>query len=906
MAKKEAAAAPNEGKIEPLNIADEMRESYLTYAMSVIVSRALPDVRDGLKPSQRRVLVAMNDLNLGPGSKHRKCAKICGDTSGNYHPHGESVVYPTLVRMGQDFNTRYMLVDPQGNFGTIDGDPPAAMRYTEARMTRVATDMMEDLDKDTVDFVDNFEGTRQEPTVLPGKFPNLLCNGSGGIAVGMATSMPPHNAGEICDAITTLLDRPDCSVDDLMKHVKGPDFPTGGIICGRAPIVEAYRTGRGIVTVRGKVEIEQAEHGKANLVVTEIPYQVNKLALIERIADLVRAGSITGVNDIRDYSKKDIRLVIEVKRGDDPNIVLNQLFKHTQLQQSFSIINIAIVEGKPQTLNLKQLCEAYRDHRKVVIVRRTRWLLNKAKARQHIVIGLLLALTKLDEIIKLIRSSKDPAEAREKLMALKFARKVKTDGGQVIEDNETLTRAQADAILAMTLSRLTGLERDKLEDEYKALVAEIADLMDILAREQRVIDIIKTDLAEMKERHGDDRRTQIQAKGVEDFDITDLIPNEDVVVTLSNEGYIKRVPLEEYRRQNRGGTGSVGAKSKEGDFIEHFFLASTHDYLLVFTTLGKLFWLKVYDIPEFSKQAKGRALVNLVALSSVERVSACIRVSEFKEDRFLLFATSQGMVKRTALDAYSNVRAAGIKAIKLNEGDRLIDVMETGGSDEVVLASRKGMAIRFPEQEVRAMGRDAAGVIGMNLEDGDEVVSMAVVNRKASLITVCENGFGKRTSYDEYRLQHRGGVGLINVKMTERNGLVVAAKSIFAGDEIMLMTRQGVVLRTTVTVESMREIGRATQGVRLMKVGDDDAIVSVVKIMNEGEALGDAEAAQAPPPAKPGEKAEPSPRAKRGVEDALKAADDAMKRVQDALQQPPASGRQKKTPEPGKDKDSGK
>ncbi|MCG3184644.1 MAG: DNA gyrase subunit A [Planctomycetes bacterium] len=847
MAKKEPAATtpPSDGRIEPLNIADEMRESYLTYAMSVIVSRALPDVRDGLKPSQRRVLVAMHDLNLGATAKHRKCAKICGDTSGNYHPHGESVVYPTLVRMGQDFNTRYMLVDPQGNFGTIDGDPPAAMRYTEARMTRAATDMLEDLDKDTVDFIDNFEGTRKEPTVLPGKFPNLLCNGTAGIAVGMATSMAPHNVNEICDAITHVVDNPECSIDDLCKIVKGPDFPTGGVICGVKPIREAYKTGRSIVTVRGRVEIEQGDHGKTNLVITEIPYQVNKAALIDRIAGLVRAGSITGVNDINDYSKKDIRLVVEVKRGDDPNIVLNQLYKHTQLQQSFSIINIAIVEGRPHTLNLKQLCEAYRDHRKEVILRRTRWLLNKARARQHIVIGLLLALTKMDEIIKLIRASKDVNEAREKLMALKFPKKVKTEGGHTIEGNETLTRAQADAILAMTLSKLTGLERDKLEEEYAALLAEIADLMDILAREARVLAIIKDDLADVKKRHGDERRTEIQAAGAEEFDITDLIPDEQMVVTISAEGYIKRVPLEAYRRQRRGGMGSTGSKAKEGDYVEHFFIASTHDYLLVFTSLGKLLWLKVYDIPEFSKTAKGRALVNLLNISQVEKVSACIKVRNFDTGQKLLFVTAEGTVKKTELEEYSNVTKKGIRAIKLNEGDRLIDVLLTNGSDEIVLVTRNGYSIRFNETDARTMGRVAAGVRGIDLRDGDIVVGAAVVNRNASFLSICSKGYGKRSSFDDYRIQSRGGKGIINYKINDKTGHVVSAKSIFEGDEIMLMTRGGVVLRTAVTEDSLREIGRATQGVRMMRVEDGDEITSVVKIMNEEEAFEKADQAEA-------------------------------------------------------------
>ncbi|MCL4731789.1 MAG: DNA gyrase subunit A, partial [Planctomycetes bacterium] len=562
----------------------------------------------------------------------------------------------------------------------------------------------------------------------------------------------------------------------------------------------------------------------------------------ERMAELVKTEAITGVSEIKDYSKKDIRLVVEVKRGDDPNIVLNQLYKHTQLQQSFSIINIAIVEGKPQTLNLKQLCEAYRDHRKAVIIRRTRWLLNKARQRQHVVIGLLLALSKLDEIIKLIRASKDVPEAREKLMALKFAKKVKTEGGLVIEDNETLTRIQADAILAMTLSRLTGLERDKLEEEYKALAAEIADLTDILARDRRVLDLIKADLKEMKEKHGDERRTEIQAAGVEEFDITQLIPDEQMVVTLSAEGYIKRVPLEAYRRQNRGGTGSVGSGAKEGDFVEHFFIASTHDYLLVFTSLGKLLWLKVYDIPEFSKQAKGRALINLLNISSVEKVSACIKVRKFDTGQNLLFVTSEGTVKKTALEEYSNVTRKGIRAINLREGHRLIDVLLTNGGDEIVIVTRDGYSIRFHETDARTMGRVAAGVRGIDLREGDQVVGAAVVNRNASFLSVCAKGYGKRSSFEEYRIQSRGGKGIINYKITDKTGHVVAAKSIFEGDEVMLMTRQGVVLRTRITEESMREIGRATQGVRMMKVADDDEVTSVIKIMNDDEAFEKAEA----------------------------------------------------------------
>jgi DNA gyrase subunit A len=655
--------------------------------------------------------------------------------------------------------------------------------------------------------------------------------------------MPPHNVNEVCDAIVSLIDNPEVTVDDLMKHVKGPDFPTGGIIHGRKAIADAYRTGRGILTVRGKLEIDEVEHGKTHITITEIPYQVNKTALIERIAQLVRDGAITGVNDIKDYSKKDIRVVVEVKRGDDPNIVLNQLYKHTQLQTSFSVINIAIVEGKPQTLDLKQLCEAYRDHRKDVILRRTRWLLNKARARQHIVIGLVAALDIIDQIIKLIRGSASVDEAREKLMALKLKHNWPKKIAEQLELSPTFTRAQADAILAMTLSKLTGLEREKLNEEFNKLLEEIADLRDILAREARVLAMIKADLEDIKKRHGDERRTEILAGGVEDFDITDLIPDEQMVVTLSAEGYIKRVPLESYRRQHRGGTGSVGSRAKEGDFVEHFFIASTHDYLLVFTSLGKLHWLKVYDIPEFSKQAKGRALVNLLSISTVEKVSACIKVREFDSGQNLMFVTQGGTVKKTELGAYSNITKKGIRAIKLNEGDRLIDVMLTRGNDEIVLVTRNGYSIRFYETDARNMGRVAAGVRGINLRKDDAVVGAAVLNKRASFLSVCSKGYGKRSSFEDYRIQSRGGKGIINYKINDKTGHVVAGKSVFEGDEVMLITRQGVVLRTAVTEGSLREIGRATQGVRMMRVEDGDEVSSVVKIMTEAEAFAKAEQA---------------------------------------------------------------
>lgn len=835
--------APAE-KILPRLIQDDMRESYLTYAMSVIVSRALPDVRDGLKPSQRRILVAMNDLNLGPASKYRKCAKISGDTSGNYHPHGDQVIYPTLVRMAQPFNTRYPLVDGQGNFGTVDGDPPAAQRYTEARMTRATMDLLEDLDKDTVDYVDNYDGSRQEPTVLPAKFPNLLVNGASGIAVGMATSMPPHNVTEVCDAIIALIKKPEITIDELLKIVPGPDFPTGGIICGRKGIVDSYRTGRGIVTVRGRAEIEQTKGGRQEIIISEIPYQVNKTQMIEKIATLVKEEKITGISDIQDHSnRKGMRIVVEVKRDEDARILLNNLYKHTQLQSSFSIINIALVKGRPETLNIKQLMELWLEHRIEVIRRRSIFLLNRAEKRAHILEGLIKALGHLDLVIKLIREAPDTESARRSLMANVKA-KVKIDEkGEAISvkvskggDADFLTREQADAILEMRLARLTGLERQKLDDEYLAVMNEIKDLKDILARGERVLQIITEDLESMKRRHGDARRTAIEAD-VGDFSVEDLIPDEEMIVTISHEGYIKRTPLDQYRSQGRGGRGASGGKTKDGDGIAHFFVASTHDYLLVFTTLGKLFWLKVYDIPEFSRNSRGRAIVNLLNISSIERVAACIQVRDFAEGRNLLFATAAGLVKKTALTAYANVMKKGIRAIKLNEGDRLIDVVQTGGDDEIVLATRNGMAIRFYERDARRMGRVSAGVKGISLRTGDEVVDVAVVNRKGALLTVCAKGYGKRTSFDEYRTQKRGGKGLINIRVTDRNGPVAGAKSIFTGDELMLITSKGVVLRTPITQESMRAIGRATQGVRLMKVPEGDQIVSVVKVMNEDEAL---------------------------------------------------------------------
>ncbi len=830
-------------RVKDVLIEEEMRESYLRYAMSVIVARALPDVRDGLKPSQRRVLVAMNDLGIGPRAKHRKCAKIAGDTSGNYHPHGESVVYPTLVRLAQDFNMRYPLVDPQGNFGSLDGDPPAAMRYTEARMTQAAVDMMEDLDKDTVDFVPNFDETRFEPTVLPAKLPNLLVNGAQGIAVGMATSIPPHNVGEVGRAIVALIDKPDITVDELMEHITGPDFPTGAIICGRSAIQQAYRTGRGKLMVRARVRVEEPERrGKTVIIVDEIPYQVNKAELVKKIAELVNEGRLEGISDIRDESDKDtaVRVVIELKGSADPQIVLNQLFKHTQLQITFSVILIALVNGRPETLTLKELIEAYRDHRIVVIRRRTKHLLDRAEERLHIVEGLRIALEEIDKVIATIRAAKSPDAARASL-----------------ESELGLSERQAEAILQMQLRRLTGLEREKLEAERKELLDAIADYRDILARERRVLDIIKADVADVVKRYGDARRTEIQAGEAIDFADEDLIPEALMAVTVSHEGYIKSTPLSAYRSQHRGGKGIAAGATKEGDFMEVLFVANTHDSLLFFTSLGRVYSLKVYEIPEMSRTAKGRALVNVITLQDGESVTSFIPVRSFDE-RELVMVTERGVIKKVPLSAFASILKKGIIAISLDPGDRLIDVMPAGADQEIVLGTREGQAIRFEGQDVRAMGRVARGVRGIKLREGDRVVGMAVREPGATLLTVCEGGYGKRTDFDEYRGTARGGIGVINIKTSDRNGHVVGIMAVMDDEEIVMITKQGNLVRTKAGDISL--IGRATQGVKLMALEAGDRLVSVARcpkeeVSAEEEARAKAEseaakarAAAAPPP----------------------------------------------------------
>ena len=799
--------------IKELFIEEEMKDSYLSYAMSVIMSRALPDVRDGLKPSQRRILVAMNDLGLGPRSKSRKCAKIAGDTTGNYHPHGEQVVYPTLVRMAQDFNYRYPLIKGQGNFGSIDGDPPAAMRYTEARMTEVTMILMEDIERETVDYVPNYDDTRTEPSVLPSKFPNLLCNGCSGIAVGMATSIPPHNANEICDGITMVIDNPDVTIEELMNAIKGPDFPTGAMICGTQGIKDGYLTGRGTIIVRARAHTETSKSGRKSIVITEIPYQLNRDNILERMAELVKDDILKGISDIRNESDREgSRLVIDLKKGEDEEVVLNQLYKHTKLQDRFSIIMIGLINNRPETLNLKQMLVYYIEHRKVVIVRRTKYLLEKAQARAHILEGLMIALQNIDKIIKLIRSSESVESARQGLMS-KFS----------------LSEIQANAILDMKLQRLTGLEQGKIEEEYKKVCADIKEYQAILTSEKLVLNIIKKDVIEIKERFGDKRRTEIVG-AVTELNMEDLIAEENVVVTISHEGYIKRSLLASYRKQHRGGKGVTGAETKEGDFIEHLFVALTHDYILFFTDQGRVYWQKVYDIPQMGRTSKGRALINLLELKEGENVTSLIPARDF-DTRQLVMATSHGIIKKTELSAYGNPKKGGIIAINLDEGDKLIGVKLTNGKQDIILGTEQGKAMRFSEENVRTMGRVTHGVKGIKLKNKDRVVGMVVVDENASMLTVCEKGYGKRTDFSEYPAHHRGGQGVINIKTTDRNGSVVAVIDARDTDELIMITAKGMIIRTP--VNTIRAIGRNTQGVTLFSVDEGDKVVSVARVVPE-------------------------------------------------------------------------
>ncbi|QDV90004.1 DNA gyrase subunit A [Phycisphaerae bacterium RAS2] len=840
--------------IKNLPIVEEMQDSYLRYAMSVIVARALPDVRDGLKPSQRRILVAMNDLKLGPRSAHRKCAKIAGDTSGNYHPHGEAVVYPTLVRLAQSFNMRYPLIDGQGNFGSIDGDPPAAMRYTEARMASPTTEMLEDIDKETVDFIPNYDETTLEPVVLPSKFPNLLVNGATGIAVGMATNLPPHNLSEICDGLLALIDNPDIGLDGLMKLVPGPDFPTGGLICGRQGIVDAYTRGRGSLTLRGKTHFEEMKGDRTRIVVDEIPYGILKNTITEKIAECVKEGRLPEVSDVRDESdrKHAVRLVVECKAGASPDVVLNKLFEYTPLQTTFAVINIALVGKQPQTMSLKALMGHWLDHRRTIITRRTQFLLRKARQRAHILEGLILAVGDIDAIIDLIRKSASPDEAKTKLMArgLKLkeaAALVKLLPEQFVKKaaggEQFLTSVQAGAILSMQLQRLTGLEIEKLAKEYGGLVEEIDGYQAILRDPARVTDIIREDIHEMKSKYGDKRRTEITG-AVGEFSMEELIEDLPMIVTISHQGYIKRVPTDTYRSQGRGGRGIKASDTKEGDFIEDLFVASTHNYLLFFTNRGRVYWIKVYDIPEMSRTSRGRSIANLLRLQDNEKPMAVLPVASF-DDRCVMFATAKGTVKKTALEQFSRPRPSGIIAISLDPDDALINVKLAAEGDEVVIGTRGGMSIRFKESDARAMGRAAAGVRGISLDRDDAVVDMAVIRPGMSLLTVCENGFGKRTEIEEYRLQKRGGSGVINIRTTERNGSVVALRAVTDADELMMITAKGIMLRTAVS--ETREIGRATQGVRLIRLDEGDKVVSVARVAkDEDEGGGDANGAVTP------------------------------------------------------------
>jgi len=790
-------------RVKDISIEQEMRTAFMDYSMSVIVSRALPDVRDGLKPVHRRILYVMQELGLQRNRPYRKCAAIVGEALGKYHPHGDQSVYDALVRMAQPWNMRYPLVDGQGNFGSVDGDSPAAYRYTEARMQGISAEMLADLDKKTVDMQDNFDGREQEPTVLPAGIPNLLVNGAYGIAVGMATSCPPHNLTEVCDGAIHFIDNPECTVADLMQFVKAPDFPTGGIICGTDGLSRAYHTGRGRVVVRARIHEEENEKsGKISLIVTEIPYQVNKSRLIESIAHLVHDKIIEGITDLRDESDKDgMRLVIELRKGDEPEVVKNLLFKHTQLQLSHSIIMLALVKNQPRVLSLLELIGYYVAHRTEIVERRTRFLLAQAEARAHIVEGLLKAIDSIDAIIALIRSSADSDEARARLIA-EFA----------------FSEVQANAILAMRLRRLTGLEREELESEYAELLKEIESYQQILSGPLTILAEVRKEIVAIKEKYGDARRTMLGAEAG-DFTTEELITEENMVVTVSNGGYIKRLPVSTYRQQRRGGKGVAGMATKEDDFVKDLFIASTHDFMLFFTNRGQLHWRKVYELPQAGRTARGRAMVNVLALQSEERVTAFMNVRDLTEEgKYLLMVTRKGIIKKTALNQFKNVRAAGIRALELDGDDELIAVKITGGTDNVLIATHEGMAIKFPEKDVRPMGRNARGVIGMKLAPEDRVIGVSIAHDDHTVLSVTENGFGKRTKISEYRLQMRGGKGIINIKTTARNGKVVAMMTVTDMDEIVLASTDGIVIRTGVS--GISTIGRNTQGVRLMKPGE--------------------------------------------------------------------------------------
>jgi len=894
------------GRIVALAIEDELRSSYLTYAMSVIVARALPDVRDGLKPSQRRILVAMNDLNLTPGAARVKCAKICGDTSGNYHPHGESVIYPTLVRMAQEWNMRYVLVDKQGNFGSIAGLPAAAMRYTESRLSHFAALMLEDLKLDTVDFIPTYDERHTEPTVLPSKFPNLLVNGGTGIAVGMSTDIPPHNLGEICDALVRLIDDPEVTIDELLEIVPGPDFPTGGIICGKSGIRRAYRMGHGGITIRARADIEEYRSGRFRIIVREIPYQKQRDAVEENLAKLVNEGKIPGISNIRNESdlKEPVRLVLELKRDADPEIVLNQLYEYSELQTRYSINLLALVDGKPRLLTFKEMLQEFLRHRVTVIRRRTQFLLQRSRQRKHTIEGLLLALADIDEVIRVIRTSQTQAEAKQRLMeiacpAAMLARALGEEGFRQFQEERgeaesyTLTPVQADAILRMTLGQLVNLEQEKLANEHRGLLQDINEYLRILSDERNILAIIREEQLDIKRRFGDERRTEIIAQEADKFDMEDLIPDETMVVSISSAGYIKRTPVTAYRSQRRGGKGLKGARADDEDPIEHLFLANTHDQLLFFTSIGKVHWRKVWELPELPRDAKGRAIVNLLNLQEGERVASCRPVRDFHlPEHYLLMATAQGVVKKTELSAYGRPMKGGIIALKLREGDELVGAVITRPGDEIVLSTANGMAIRFPQSNVRPMGRNATGVKGITLIGDDRVVGVVVADPEAALLTVCAKGYGKRTPFgpnaeasdegevpsddlgdgnstadaegeavpsdsaadaslegetdaspegengnegeDEvssqfyYRTQRRGGKGIRDIKTGERNGPVVGVVAVHENDQVLMMTALGKIQR--IHVHEIRLSGRNTLGVRLMNLDENDELIAVKRI----------------------------------------------------------------------------
>lgn len=808
----------NEGKIVPVVLEDEMKRSYIDYAMSVIVARALPDVRDGLKPVHRRILYVMNELALWPEKPYRKCASIVGDVLGNYHPHGDAAVYDALVRLAQDFSLRYPLVNGHGNFGSIDNDPPAAMRYTEAKLFKISEEMLSDLDKETVDFVPNYDDRLLEPSVLPAKLPNLLINGSYGIAVGMACNIPPHNLSEVVNGICALIDNPDISIDELMQYIKGPDFPTAGIILGQEGIKAAYKTGRGKVILRAKAEIEEDAKGRFHIIVSEIPYKVNKAAMLANIAKLINDKVIEGISDLHELSDREgIRIVFDLKRDANPNVVLNLLYKHTELQGTQSMIMLALVNGEPKILNLKQILEHYIKHRQDVIIRRTRFDLKKAEARLHILEGLRIALDHIEEIIKTIKSAKDDAEAKKNLME-KFS----------------LSEIQAQAILDMKLRALTGLNRDKIEDEYNNLVSLIAKLNEILNNPALVLQIIKDEVTELKNSYGDERKTRItHSEGTGDFEVESLIKEEENVVTITHFGYVKRISVDAYKSQKRGGKGVTAIGTREDDFVEHIFVTSTHDYILFFTTKGRVFKLKAFELPEASRQAKGTAIVNLLQLAQDEKIAAVIPVREFTDNLNILTATRSGLVKKTVLSEYSNIRKSGIQSITLKDDDEIVDVRVTDGKSDIILVTKTGLSIRFKEDDVRAVGRTSMGVKGITLTGDDYVVGMEPITTEKDnyILAITENGFGKRTEVEEYRAQSRAGKGILTYKTTEKTGHIIGVKVVTDNDDVMIITANGTVIRLNVSGISV--LGRNTQGVTLMRTSEGGKVVSIAKLSPE-------------------------------------------------------------------------